>query len=331
MGSLAHLWQRLETAPAHAAPQSEWRALCGDDLVCVDGLLEANGRRASVVASPRQNAPDMRVVVHRNGTVAAVCDEGITPRRELTPEEYTLFHLPPERLRPAIASALSLETSTTPISGLPGQFRVGTWGVPGSDRFPVTFVAQPDVAALAITIRSVVSSSDLGMIVMTPTAQGWSDDLREWVEARKGVLVPAEDVLDSDGSRLIASSLWQGFIDRFVRRNGLNIAAPRRTKAKRKKRADRLGAIKAVEKALTHMARDQVALIRSRLRDEQGMPASLPRVTKSAIAAAAKVQPHVITRVFNDADADSVRTLFTLVNDPQALWDSGFGRVRLGR
>lgn len=331
MGSLAHLWQRLETAPADAAPHPEWRALCGDDFACVKSLLETNGRRASVVTSPRPNAPDMRVVVHKNGAVAAVCDEGVTPRRELSPEDYTLLHVSPKRMRPAIANALGLETSTAPIKGLPGEFRVGTWGVTGSDRFPVVFVAQPDVAALATTIRSVVSSSDLGMIVMTPTAQGWSDELREWVEARKSVLVPAEDALDSYGSCLIASGLWQGFTDRFVRRNGLNIAAPRRTKAKRKKRADRLGAIKAVEKALTHMARDRVALIRSRLRDEQGMPASLPRVTKSAIAAAAKVQPHVITRVFNDADADSVRSLFNLVNDPQALWDSGFGRVRLGR
>ncbi len=331
MGSLAHLWQHLETAPADAAPRQEWRALCGDDFACVEGLLEANGRRASVVASPRRNAPDMRVVVHRKGTVVAVCDEGATPRRELAPEDYTLLHICPRRLRPAITNALRLETSTTPINGLPGGFRLGTWGVPGSDRFPVTFVAQPDTTALAVTIRSVASSNELGTIIMTPTAQGWSDDLREWVEARKGVLVPAEDVLDSDGSRLIATSLWQGFIDRFVRRNGLNLAAPRRTKPKRKKRADRLGAIKAVEKALTQMARDRVSLIRSRLRDDQGMPASLPRVTKSAIAAAAKVQPHVITRVFNDPDADSVRSLFTLVNDPQALWDSGFGRVQLGR
>lgn len=331
MGSLAHLWQRLETAPGDAAPDTEWRALCGDDFACIEGLLEANGRRASVVASPRQNAPDMRVVVHKNGTVAAVCDSGVTPRRELAPGEFTLLHLSPKRVRPAIANALGLETSTTPISGLPGAFRIGTWGVAGSDRFPVFFVAQSDMTVLATTIRSVVSSSDLSTIVLTPTAEGWSDQLREWVEARKGVLVPAEDALDTDGSGLIASGLWQGFVDRFVRSNGLNLAAPRRTKAKRKKRADRLGAIKAVEKALTQMARDRVALIRSRLRDEQGMPASLPRVTKSAIAAAAQVQPHAITRVFTDADADSVRSLFTLVNDPQALWDSGFGRVRLGR
>lgn len=331
MGSLAHLWQRLEIAPADAAPRQEWRTLCGDDFACVEGLLEANGRRASVVASPLPNAPDMRVVVHRNGTVVAVCDEGATPRQELAPEDYTLLHISPRRLRPAIANALGLETSTTPINGPPGGFRLGTWGVPGSDRFPVTFVAQPDTTALALTIRSVVSSSDMGMIIVTPTAQDWFDELREWVEARKGVLVPAEDVLDASGSGLIASDLWQGFIDRFARRNGIDLASPRRSKTKRKKRADRLGAINAVETALTQMARDRVALIRSRLRDEQGMPASLPRVTKSAIATAAKVKPHVITRVFNDSSADGVRTLFTLVNDPQALWDSGFGRVRLGR
>lgn len=331
MGSLAHLWQRLETAPADAAPRQEWRALCGDDFACVEGLLEANGRRASVVASPRRNAPDMRVVVHRNGTVVAVCDEGATPRRELAPEDYTLLHICPRRLRPAITNALRLETSTTPINGLPGDFRVGTWGVPGSDRFPVTFVAQPDTTALALTIRSVVSSSDMGMIIVTPTAQGWSDELREWVEARKGVLVPAEDVLNTDGSGLTASDLWQGFIDRFVRRNGLNLAAPRRTQPARKKRSDRLGAIDAVEKALTAMAKDRVSLIRQSLRDDRGMPAGLPRVTKTAVAIAAKVKPHVVTRVFGDSRGESVRKLYSLVNDPQALWDSGFGRVRLGR
>ena len=110
MGSLAHLWQRLEIAPADAAPQPEWRALCGDDFAWIEGLLEANGRHASVVTSPRQNAPDMRVVVHKNGTVAAVCDEGVTPRRELSPEEYTLLHLSPTRMRPAIANALFAST-----------------------------------------------------------------------------------------------------------------------------------------------------------------------------------------------------------------------------
>jgi hypothetical protein len=331
MGSLGHLWQRLEAAPADAAPHQEWRALCGDGFACVEGLLEANGRRASVVASPRPNAPDMRVVVHRNGTVVAVCDEGITPRRELTPENYTLLQISPRRLRSAVANALGLETSAVSIKGLPGAFRIGTWGVPGSDRFPVMFAAEPEVTTLENTIRAAVLSSDLGKIIVTPTAQGWSDELREWVEARKGVLVPAEDALESDGSSLIASGLWQGFLDRFVRRHGLNIAAPRRTKPKRKKRADRLGAISAVEKALTQMARDRVSLIRTRLVDEQGMPASLPRVTKVQIATAAKVKDYVVTRVFNDPEADSVRKLFARVNDPQALWESGFGRVRRDR
>ncbi|QYU66408.1 hypothetical protein J4558_15635 [Leptolyngbya sp. 15MV] len=331
MGSLAHLWQRLETAPADAAPHTEWRALCGDDFGSIEGLLEANGRRASVVTSPRLNAPDMRVVVHKNGTVAAVCDHGVTPRREVAPEEYTLLHLSPKRMRLAIASALALETSTTPINGLPGEFRIGTWGVAGSDRFPVAFVAQTDVLALATTIRSVVSSSDIGMIVMTPTADGWSDELREWVEARKSVLVTAEDALEASDTGLVASGLWLGFLDRFARRIGLDRTAPRRSKPKRKKRADRLGAINAVEKALTGLAKDRVSLIRTRLRDEQGMPTGLPRVTKAAIATAAKVKPHVVTRVLQDADAKSVLSLFALVNDPQALWDSGLGRVRLDR
>lgn len=331
MGSLGHLWHRLETSPADAAPCDEWRSLCGDDFAYVESLLEASGRRASVVASPRPNAPDMRVVVHRSGTVVAVCDRGITPRRELAPDDYTLLHISLKRLRSVIANALGLETSTAPIKGLPGAFRLGTWGVPGSDRFPVTFVAEPDITALGTTIRSVVSSSDLGMIILTPTAEGWSDELREWVEARKGALVPAEDALDSDGTGLIASGLWHGFVDRFVRRNGINITAPRRTRAKRKKRADRLGNIKAIEKTLTEMALDRVALIRTRLRDGQGMPTSLPRVTKSQIAATAKVKTYAVTRVFNDSDADSVRKLYSLVNDPDALWNSGFGRVGRGR
>ena len=222
----------------------------------------------------------------------------------------------PRRLRPAIANALGLETSTTPINGPPGGFRLGTWGVPMDVSRSRSWPSR--ILRRAFTIRSVVSSSDMGMIIVTPTAQGWSDELRNG-SSPEGCARAREDVLDASGSGLIASDLWR--LSTVSRATG-SIWPPvaqgqtQETGGSGSDQRSRDGVNDGPGSRGAHSLTTQ----------EAGCPPAC-RAPKSAM----RRRPGQTASPpgFNDSSAD-IRTLHARERSPGSV-GFGFGRVRLGR
>lgn len=320
MASLRDFWRFLESrGPAGLrAVLPEWRGRCGPAFPCIEPLLEPSGHLARSWPGERADLPRRRVVTSGAAAVA-VCDDGMSPRLELSLQDRALHELPPAALRSVTAAALGLRTSTVPADRTPGALRLGTWEPRPRMAIGVSLVAHAEACVVARLVRDAVLGDRQPAIVLTPTAELWTDDLRAWVEQRRSVLVPADEVIGDGGDGLVATAAWPSYLEVFTARAGVSLAAPVQTKRPRRRRAERLATIEKIEAALVAAARSRVDMIRASIDAGRGVPA-IPHLTRAALALEAGCKPHDVTRAFQDAAGRRVASLYELVNDAEALW-----------
>lgn len=320
MASLRGFWQFLDSrGPASLrAVLPEWQDRCGPAFSCIEPLLESSGLLARSWPGERPDLPRRRVVTS-GGAAVAVCDDGMSPRVELSPRDRALYELPPTALRSAMAAALGLRTSTTPVDRRPGALRLGAWEPRPGLAFGVELVAHGETVALANLVRAAMLGDGKPMIVLTPTDALWTDDLCAWVEQRHGILVPADEAIDAGSDSLVATEAWASFLEVFVARSGVSLAGSAQNKRPKKKRAERLATIEKIETVLVATARSRVDMIRASIDADRGIP-TIPHLTRAALAKEAGCKPHDVTRVFQDTAGKQVAKLYQLVNDAEALW-----------
>lgn len=320
MASLRDFWRFLDArGPAGLrAVLSEWQGRCGPAFSSIEPLLEPCGLLARSWPGERPDLPRRRVVTSGGATVA-VCDEGMSPRVELSPGDRALYEIPPTALRSAMAAALGLRTSTTPVDRTPGVLRLGAWEPRPGLAFGVGLVAHGETGVVGNLVRAVVLGDGKPMIMLTPTAALWTDELRAWVEQRRSLLVPADDALDAGRDGLVATEAWASFLEVFVARAGVSLAGSVQNRRPKKKRAERLATIEKIERVLVATARSRVDMIRASIDADRGIP-TIPHLTRAALAEEAGCKPHDVTRVFQDAAGKQVANLYELVNDAEALW-----------
>lgn len=320
MESLRDFWRFLDArGPAGLrAVLQEWKLRCGPAFAHIEPLLEPAGVVARSWPGERPDLPRRRVVAI-GGSAVAVCDEGLSPRVELSAQDRALHEFRPGVLRSAMATALGLRTSTVPVDRTPGTLRLGTWEPRPALAFAVELVTHTDRAAVAHLVRAAVSADTNPVIVLTPTAEAWTDELRAWVEQRRCVLASADEIIHAGSNGLLAKESWSSLLETFAQRAGLRLAAPIQNKRPKKKRAERLATIEKIEKVLVETARSRVGMIRASIDAGRGIP-TIPHLTRAALAEEAGCRPHDVTRVFQDAAGKQAATLYGLVNDAEALW-----------
>jgi len=281
-------------------------------------LLEPAGAIAPTYPSNLVNAPDLRVVHYRDGSLGAVCDAGVSPRVDLSADEAMLHRVSWRDARLVIAHALGICTSTTPVASVPGVLRIGTWEPQRSTAFPVVLAAHSKVTELASLIRGAVLESDRPALVLTPTADGWTDELRGWVESRKGTLVPLHDVLEADDDGMIvASELWPQFLGSFAKRAGVSFPSATQNKRPRRRRGERLSKIAAIRRELVLEAESRVNIVKFAY--ECGDTPQLPPITRIEIALRAGCRDYDLSRAFKDDAGADLKPIFDLLCDPDGL------------
>jgi hypothetical protein len=320
VASLRDFWRFLDARGSAGlrAVLSEWQDRCGPAFSSIEPLLEPSGLLARSWPGERPDLPRRRVVTS-SGAAVAVCDEGMSPRVELSPRDRALYQLPPTALRSAIAAALGLRTSTMPVDRTPGMLRLGAWEPRPGLAFGVGLVAHGETGVFANLVRAAVLGDGKPMIMLTPTAALWTDELRAWVEQRRGILVPADEAIDAGSDGLVATEAWGSFLEMFVARAGVSLAGAVQNGRPKKKRAERLATIEKIETVLVATARSRVDMIRASIDADRGIP-TIPHLTRAALAEEAGCKPHDVTRVFQDAAGKQVAKLYELVNDAEALW-----------
>ena len=317
MGSLTPFWRRLEIEPDPHATLDEWRTLLGNEFVAVEPLLKPSGMLAATVPSPRRNAPVQRVVTHADGGLVAVCDNGISDRRELEPDEVLLHTLEIRAFRRTITDSLALRTATSPAKPLSEGLRLGDWEPQPATSFPVVFIAHTSEVLLRNLIRENALNSSKPMMVIVPTDDAWCNDLCTWLESQLCLLVVADDVLEIVGDAWVATDLWSNRLECFKKIAGFTREAGTQNKRPRRRRASRTATIESLQSELAQELQSRAMIVKHAR--ESGQEPVLPKLTQKELARRVGCTETALTNAKNDPAGKQIKLMLALLNDPDGL------------
>jgi hypothetical protein len=151
----------------------------------------------------------MRVIDYRDGRFAAVCDEEMSPRLELTREQVVMRRVDETKLRSMLCRALSLITTRDPVTTVPGLLRVGTWQSMPSDQRPVLLAVASHAAHLVELILQAVTSTRGTLVLLTPTRARWSSRSEEVADPDRVLLIALDEVLEWRNGQWTSGSAWK--------------------------------------------------------------------------------------------------------------------------
>jgi len=214
MEHLPRCFRCLELFASFGAPLYAWRRECGDAFQLVERLLAPTDRLVRSVPGDLPHFPEMRVFEHSDGRVVAVCDDGMSVRRELSRDDVVLHEAVAPRLRSVLQQALGLDGSPDSTGPLLGSTMVG--GVRGSppDCYPVLLVVSRSSADLLELIGAATNAAPARML-LTPSQHHWSLAAQDLVASRRSVIVTLADVVGWRDGSLVALQAWRDCLARL--------------------------------------------------------------------------------------------------------------------
>lgn len=301
--SLDLFWRFMEERPAAAAVMAEWRLRCGAELPAIGPVLEPRAGLATAHPAPRPGSPPLRIVHHRDGRVVGVCDEGRTPRTELSPADVVLYAVSPAELRRRLCAALAIKTAHEPAAGLPGSLRLGHLEPRPALHIPVVLVAGPDEASLLVAVHAAIAAARKPPIVLTPGRSHWSESVRTAADAGRATLVPLPEVVEADNATWRATAAWEAFCRGHLERAGLATPAQVRAAKPKKKRASRATTIDGLKRELREHLRSAKAHYHATA--ERGDAKLLPRPQQQDLAERLGVSEPTVSRCLTrDSDQE---------------------------
>ncbi len=318
MLKLTPLWRLLEVRPSGAAVWAEWQAYIGELLPVVGGLLRSTGRLATSYPRLGSGELPLRVVKHRDGSFAAICNEDDGDRMELSRAGLVLHEVDPRRLRQAIGHALpDVKVSTTPLTRLSELWPLGHWEPKPAAQFPIRVLFRPGTTALRAAIHEIDAGK--GALLMTPSRSGW-EETAAYARERKVMLACLDEIIEVGPNGLRAAAAWQGYLAAFTQMVGSSLPANFRNKTKPAKRASRTADIERLERAIEEhirTARDRAFHLR-----QIGRPMNLlPRPDQKDLAALLGISTSRVSRCFSDSRAHRLRILFEAAESLESVLD----------
>lgn len=299
MKYLTPLWQFLESRPSAIAVQSEWRAQLGDCYEIVAPLLKPTDQNATRYPSTHPELPPRRIVQHGDGRIVAVCDDDRTRNIELNVQDILLYQLCPRQLRTSLSRSLALRTATTPVQSC-RKMQVGMWEPQPSVAFPVQLLVHSDPQSLLHDIVARRQPNGLGLILLTPTRENWTDDAIRCASDQKSLLVSADETIVANGQGFSAGNAWWDHLGAFCKLVGRQFPARFANKRPKRKRAQRTAAIEALKTAMVDeiVARKRMLQAAEDVGGDMVLP---PPPTKQDLGKRAGIPPYTVTRCFGDS------------------------------
>lgn len=191
------------------APLAVWERELGDSYPAVEPLLVVTDQIAGRYPGARTDLPMMRVVDYRDGRFAAVCDEEMSPRLELSREQVVMRRVDEALLRSTLCRALSLLETHDPVSPLPGLLRVGTWQSTPSDQRPALVAVASHAALLPDLIIRAMTSTRGRLVLLTPTRVRWSSQSEAVADPDRVSLIALDEVLEWCDGQWVPSAAWR--------------------------------------------------------------------------------------------------------------------------
>lgn len=194
------------------APLAVWQRELGDSYPAVEPLLVATDCIASRYPGARTDLPMMRVVDYRDGRFAAVCDEEMSPRLELSREQVVMRRVDEAMLRFTLCRSLSLITTRDPVSPLPGLLRVGTWQSAPTDQRPVFVAVATHATHLTELMIRATTSTRGQLVLLTPTRIRWSSQSEAVADPDRVSLIALDEVLEWHDGQWAPGAAWKAHV-----------------------------------------------------------------------------------------------------------------------
>lgn len=293
-------------------------------------LLERVGRMATRWPGGAPGSPARHVVCYADGSIAAVCRAGLSPRLNLDAQDVELWAPNWSDVRKAVSAALQLHTSTTPSCCPDRVLRIGHWEPKPQTAYPVLLVAGSSVSQFIDLVHRAVSSASHPPIVLSMTRDSWTDELQEWVATRKALLVALAEVVEIDESGMwVATRAWAETLTAFSQKAGFNPKARTQNTRKPARNHQRLSDIDLVRTRVRELAFAQleaVAIERSR-----GATAELKRYKQNDLVKELDLSDSRVSRALLDKRSKETKRAFKALGNAEAIWEWGEEEFRRGR
>jgi len=214
MTRLSKIWHFLETRNNKTAVLPEWKQRLGDEFRIVEPLLVPLDDLAESYPNSDPYGLPLKVVVHSQDNIVAVCEERTSIRLRLTQDDIILHKLNIAKFSKNIAHSLNLRPNDTLFDGT--SFCIGYMGQSGEKEYPVYMLLTGNTDLFLNELQRLLLVEHSPGILLTSTKRCWSSTVMRLMESSKWLAVSLNEMLESSGKSLHPTSIWQTYVNTFI-------------------------------------------------------------------------------------------------------------------
>lgn len=213
----------LDRLPGQIAVLAEWEQLTADAFPLVKPFLDLRGTPARSI--PCRSNPPCRcrheVVESSSGAMEAVCrcESESCPAIPINQEDTFLYGLNTRRLAEALARAMKLDPSCSPVHGMPWAFHVADCWAGTSAKFPVYLLLPPSRSRFERAVLAILRTSGDPPILLYPTETVFSAECGMAIERAGALPLVLSDAIARSDGRLVATDYSARELRRLAERH----------------------------------------------------------------------------------------------------------------
>lgn len=314
--SLNLFLQLLESRVDHRAVATVWSEILQEPAL--RNLLQPANHLATSYPDPKTGRM-FNIVKHSVGDIIAVDEENPNIRISLTHEDIILHEPDWGTIRKQIASALSLQTSRSPIPERIGFLQVGNWELKKAAIFPVYVVvcqSGSDLHKIALQFISEYKKEEA--LLLTPTRRHWKEEITQILRSQKMLLIPMDEILEIHNGQFKSTETWTEYLDAFCQMIETKLTGNYQNKKPLPIRAPRTANTEKLVKAMeAHLlaARDHAQSLVDRGQEAE----FLPRPEQKMLAKQLGIHISSVSRCINDKRAKELKILWDTANSLEGI------------
>lgn len=214
MTKLNKLWQFLEVRTDRTAVLPEWKQQLGDEFRFVETILSPLDDLAESYPNPDRYGLPLRIVMHSEENIVAVCDERPSVRLHLAYDDIVLFKLNTAKFSKNIAHCLNIRPSDMSFDARSSC--IGYLSQKGEKEYPVYMLLCGNSASFTTELQHILLTENGPGILLTASKQFWSLPVMRLLENHKWSAVCLDEILESTGKTFYQTSVWKTAVDTFL-------------------------------------------------------------------------------------------------------------------
>jgi hypothetical protein len=293
VAKLMNLWRFLEKRNSKTAVISEWKQRLDGEFVAVEPLLTPTDRMAESYPNPSPGGIPLKVVVHADESIVALCQDGTKLRLKLQHDDIVCWQLQVDRLRKTLADALGIRVACGEIDSKSDLLLLGKYRPKLAAEFSVYLLIVK--RSFSAVIKELCQPKSSCIILLT-SIQQCDDGELDLIRKSGSIYATAEDVIEVEGDSITKSTKWNECLATFA--HAVNPSGRSNFCNKPRKKGQKTAAnIQKLKNALKeHIYAEYDRIHSQRQRGFDVTPA--PVLEKQELGNLIGIRPDAVTRAF---------------------------------